>query len=149
MKQVYGAALLGGATVSLIPTWAVSTLAQKFPSIAPKELEIVSKFFGNGIGLTQMVVFAIIVFLLPQLEEWLFRGVLWNILENKVGVPGRFTWFTTSIIFAGIHLEPLHVLGLLPLSFFLGWLRLKDGSIGPSVVAHTTNNAVACLLMVL
>ena len=109
MKQVYGAALLGGATVSLIPTWAVSTLAQKFPSIAPKELEIVSEFFG----------------------------------------PGRFTWFTTSIIFAGIHLEPLHVLGLLPLSFFLGWLRLKDGSIGPSVVAHTTNNAVACLLMVL
>lgn len=149
MKQVYGVALLGGATVSLIPTWAVSVLAQKFPSIAPKELEVVSEFFGNGIGLTQMVVFAIIVFLLPQIEEWLFRGVLWNILENKVGVPDRFTWFTTSIIFAVVHLEPLHILGLLPLSFFLGWLRLKDGSIGPSMVAHMTNNAVACLLMVL
>ena len=149
MTGQYKAALLGGALISLIPTWAVSALAQQFPSIAPKELEIVSEFFGSGIGFAQLFVFFIIVFLLPQVEEWLFRGVLWDILEKKIGVPGRLTWFTTSLIFAVVHLEPLHKLGLLPLSFFLWWLRMKSGSIGPSVVAHMTNNAVACLLMVL
>lgn len=149
MTGQYKAALLGGASISLIPTWAVSALAQQFPSIAPKELEIVSEFFGGGIGFAQLLVFFIIVFLLPQVEEWLFRGVLWDILEKKIGVPGRLTWFTTSLIFAVVHLEPLHILGLLPLSFFLGWLRMKSGSIGPSVVAHMMNNAVACLLMVL
>ncbi len=149
MTGQYKAALLGGAIISLIPTWAVSVLAQQFPSIAPKELEIVSEFFGSGIGFAQLFVFFIIVFLLPQVEEWLFRGVLWDILEKKIGVPDRLTWFTTSLIFAVVHLEPLHILGLLPLSFFLGWLRMKSGSIGPSVVAHMMNNAVACLLMVL
>ena len=149
MKHPYWTALLGGATVSLLPTWLISKAVQRFPALAPEELEIVSEFFGNGMGAAQFLVFCIIVFILPQAEEWLFRGVLWNFLEGKAGVPKRFVWVTISIMFAVVHIEPLHVVGLLPLSFFLGWLRLKTGGIGPSVVAHVTNNIVACLLMVL
>ena len=147
MNRPYLTALLGGATISLFPTWFVAQIASRFPSTAPGELKIVSEFFGDGIGPPQLLVFLIIVLFLPVIEEWLFRGVLWR-LASKVMTSG-FVWVTISLLFAIAHWEPLHVLGLLPLSFFLGWLRLKTGELGPSILAHMTNNLIACLLMVL
>ena len=147
MNRPYLTALLGGATISLFPTWFVAQIASRFPSTAPAELKIVSEFFGDGVGPPQLLVFLIIVAFLPVIEEWLFRGVLWR-LASKVMTSG-FVWVTISLLFAIAHWEPLHALGLLPLSFFLGWLRLKTGELGPSIVAHMTNNLIACLLMVL
>jgi membrane protease YdiL (CAAX protease family) len=147
VKHPYLTALLGGATISLFPTWFVAQIAVRFPSTAPEELKIVSEFFGHGLGAPQLLVFLIIVVFLPAIEEWLFRGVLWR-LTKKVVSP-VLTFVVVSLLFAAAHWEPLHVLGLLPLSFFLGWLRLKTGELGPSTVAHMTNNLVACLLMLL
>jgi|TARA_R110000744_G_scaffold284551_2_gene396068 membrane protease YdiL (CAAX protease family) len=147
VKHPYLTALLGGATISLLPTWLVAQIAARVPELAPQELEIVSEFFDKGFGAPQMLVFFIIITILPMLEEWLFRGVLWRAVSKIV--PLNFTLIITSLIFAMAHWEVLHVLGLLPLSFFLGWLRLKTGELGPSMVAHTTNNLVACLLMFL
>ena len=147
MKRPYLTAFLGGATISLIPTWFVAQISARFPTTAPEELKIVSEFFGDGIGAPQLLVFLIIVGFLPILEEWLFRGVLWRWV-NKVMSPS-YTWIVVSLVFAAAHWAPLHVLGLLPLSLFLGWLRLKTGELGPSIIAHMTNNTAACLLMVL
>jgi len=147
VKRPYLTALLGGATISLIPTWLVAQVAYAIPALAPKELTIVSEFFSSGIGFPQITVFFIIVVFLPPVEEWLFRGVLWS-LASKVMTP-NFVWVTVSLLFALVHWEFLHVIGLLPLSFFLGWLRSKTGVLGPSTVAHMANNAMACLLMVI
>jgi len=147
VNRPYLTALLGGATISLFPTWFVAQIASRFPSTAPAELKIVSEFFGDGVGAPQLLVFLIIVLFLPVIEEWLFRGVFWR-WTRKVMSP-TFTFVTISLLFAIAHWEPLHVLGLLPLSFFLGWLRLKTGELGPSIVAHMTNNLIACLLMAL
>ena len=147
MKRPYLTALLGGATISLLPTWLVAQIAARVPELAPQELEIVSGFFDKGFGAPQILVFFIIITILPLMEEWLFRGVLWRTI-SKIAPP-NFTLIITSLIFAMAHWEVLHVLGLLPLSFFLGWLRLRTGELGPSIVAHTTNNLVACLLMFL
>ncbi len=147
MKHPYLTALLGGATISLFPTWFVAQIASRFPTTAPEELKIVSEFFGDGIGPPQLLVFLIIVFFLPIIEEWLFRGIFWR-WAKKVMSPAS-TFVVISLLFDFVHWEPLHVLGLLPLSFFLGWLRLKTGRLGPSIIAHMTNNLVACLLMLL
>jgi len=147
VKHPYLTALLGGATISLFPTWFVAQIASRFPTTAPEELKIVSEFFGDGIGPPQLLVFLIIVFFLPIIEEWLFRGIFWR-WAKKVMSPTS-TFVVISLLFAFVHWEPLHVLGLLPLSFFLGWLRLKTGSLGPSIIAHMINNLVACLLMLL
>ena len=147
MKHPYLTALLGGATISLFPTWFVAQIASRFPTTAPEELKIVSEFFGDGIGPPQLLVFLIIVFFLPIIEEWLFRGIFWR-WAKKVMSPTS-TFVVISLLFAFVHWEPLHVLGLLPLSFFLGWLRLKTGRLGPSIIAHMLNNLVACLLMLL
>ncbi len=147
MRRPYLAAVLGGATISLPPAWLVTQIASSFPSLAPEELVTVSEFFGSGIGIPQILVLLIIVTILPAFEEWLFRGFLWRWV-SKAFSP-NYTLVITSSAFALAHWEPLHVLGLLPLSFFLGWLRLKTNRLGPSVVAHMTNNLVACVLMFL
>jgi len=147
VKRPYLTALLGGATISLLPTWLVAQVAARFPALAPQELEIVSEFFDKGFGPPQLLVFFIIMTILPILEEWLFRGFLWRWV-SKVFSP-KYTLVTVSLAFALAHWEPLHILGLLPLSFFLGWLRMKTGELGPSIVAHMTNNLVACLFIFL
>ncbi len=147
MKATLTKAIVGGATISFIPSIIVGWLAKTFPSIAPEELQIVSDFFGSGIGPLQLIVFAMIVFVIPPIEEILFRGWLWKVCKWKFST--NQTWIITSLIFAAVHAEPLHILGLLPLSFFLGWLRKKTGGIEYSTIAHMTNNAVACLLMII
>ena len=141
------AAFVGGATISLLPTWLVAQIVAMFPALAPQELEIVSEFFWSGIGIPQIIFFSIIVFLIPPIEEVIFRGGLWKLLEWKLSP--YWTWILISVFFAATHMEPLHILGLLPLSFFLGWLRLKTNELGPSIVAHIMNNLVACVFMLL
>tara|TARA_R100000008_G_C3547327_1_gene148312 strand:+ start:193 stop:570 length:378 start_codon:yes stop_codon:yes gene_type:complete len=123
----------------------VALTAAAFPALAPQELEIVSEFFGKGFGPPQMLVFFIIMTILPAVEELFFRGILWR-WGLKV-FSAKYTLVATSLLFALAHWEPLHVLGLLPLSFFLGWLKMKTGKLGPSIVAHMANNTVACLFM--
>ena len=147
MKRPYLAAFVGGATISLLPTWLIALIASRFPYLAPQELEIVTEFFAGGIGIPQIFVLLIIAAPLPIFEEWLFRGVLWRWI-SKVFSP-NYTLVITSLAFALAHWDPLHILGLLPLSFFLGWLRLKTNELGPSVVAHVMNNLVACAFMLL
>ena len=146
MTRPYLKALAGGATIGIIPAWLVSFLAETFPSLKPEELQIVSEFMANGIGPVQILFFLLIVFFIPPLEEVLFRGLLWKLFEWKL--PPFHTWIAVSILFALVHLEPLHILGLLPFSFFVGWLRYRTNKLGPSIIAHMTNNAVACLLMI-
>jgi len=147
VSRPYWVALLGGATVSLLPTWLVAQIAAAYPVLAPQELKIVSEFFGQGFGPPQILVFFIIMTILPALEEWLFRGILWH-WASKIFSP-KYTLVAISLLFALAHWEPLHVLGLLPLSFLLGWLRMKTGELGPSIVAHMANNAMACLIMII
>ena len=147
MKRPYLVASLGGATISLLPAWLVAQIATAFPALAPQELMTVSEFFGNGIGVPQITVLLIIAAPLPIFEEWLFRGFMWRWV-SRVFSP-KHTFVATSFLFALAHWEPLHVLGMLPFSFFLGWLRLKTGRLGPSMAAHMMNNLVACVLMLL
>lgn len=139
-------ALLGGLTISFVPTWLVSLLVNHVPALRPEELEIVSEFMSGGVGILQILFFMIIVFIMPPLEELVFRGWLWKLVSWKM--TPYWTWIIISLVFAAIHMEPVHVLGLLPFSFFVGWLRYKTGELGPSIIAHMANNAAACLLMV-
>jgi len=147
MTRPYLKALVGGLTIGLFPAWFVSFVVEMFPSLKPEELQIVSDFMSNGIGLIQVLFFLLIVISIPLIEELVFRGLLWKLFEWKL-TPFH-TWITISILFALIHLEPLHILGLLPFSFFVGWLRYNTNQLGPSIIAHMANNAVACLLMAL
>tara|TARA_R110002072_G_scaffold222628_3_gene379728 strand:+ start:1063 stop:1521 length:459 start_codon:yes stop_codon:yes gene_type:complete len=147
VENPYKAATLGGALISLFPAWFVTQMVRAFPSLQPEELEIVSEFFSTGIGPLQLILFAIVVFVVPPAEELVFRRWIWKLFNWKL--TPYWTWIVVSVLFAAFHMEPLHIMGLLPFSFFLGWLRLKTGDINASVLAHMVNNAVGCLIMVI
>lgn len=76
--------------------------------------------------------------LLPGLaEEMLFRGVLLRSARNKVlGVA------LSGCAFALFHVDPVHVIGVLPLGLFLSWVASRSNT-SVTIVAHVLNNSVA------
>jgi uncharacterized protein len=76
--------------------------------------------------------------LLPGVaEELIFRGVLQRSLANRtLGVV------VAGCAFALFHVDPVHVIGVLPLGLFLSWAAARS-STSVSVFAHVTNNSLA------
>lgn len=74
----------------------------------------------------------------PLVEELVFRGLLWSVLEEHLSP--RVVWLITSLGFAAYHMDPLHSVAILATAFVLGWLRLASGSLWPGVLAHFANN---------
>lgn len=77
--------------------------------------------------------------LVAYTEELVFRGVLWAALA-RITDSGNKILLQTSVLFALVHLVNRGGLYELPHRFvaglLLGWLRLRSGSIIPSVHAH-------------
>lgn len=87
------------------------------------------------------------VFIVPIVEEALFRGFIFGALRRSMGpLPGAAL---SSLAFAALHLSltafaPLFVLGLL-----LAYLYERTGSLYPSVAFHAVFNAGTYLLLAL
>lgn len=77
-------------------------------------------------------------------EELIFRGILQGSLARVMGP--RNSLVVAAVIFAAVHFNPLGFWGyLFPLGLYLGWLRLRTGSLYPGIVAHFSHNAVAVI----
>jgi membrane protease YdiL (CAAX protease family) len=85
--------------------------------------------------------------LAPVVEELVFRGLFFGWLAGRWG--GRVAAGVSSLVFAAAHLEPAHILLVLPLGLLFGWLRWRTGSLLPSMVAHIVNNSFAVLASLL
>ncbi len=84
---------------------------------------------------------AVMALLAPLAEEAVFRGLLYGWVAGRWGTT--VAWFVSSILFAAAHVEPAHVLLVLPLGLWFGWLRQRTDSLWPSLVAHIVNNGLA------
>jgi membrane protease YdiL (CAAX protease family) len=81
--------------------------------------------------------------LAPLVEELVFRGLLYGWLAGRWG--SVVAWIVSSLAFAGAHVELAHVILVLPLGLWFGWLRWRTGSLWPSLVAHMVNNSLAVI----
>lgn len=93
-----------------------------------------------------------IIFLVPLLEEILFRGFLQTSLRGRMGAFGAIA--CTSIIFALFHYSSsqgtsnLEIVGsLFVLSCFLGFLYERQGSLWASVGLHAFFNLISILFL--
>jgi membrane protease YdiL (CAAX protease family) len=78
--------------------------------------------------------------LLPGLaEELLFRGVL----QHAIARP-RLAIVLSGGAFSLFHVDPVHVVGVLPLGLFLAWVAQRS-STSVSIVAHVLNNSIALI----
>ena len=83
---------------------------------------------------------AVMAGLAPLVEELVFRGLLYGWL-SRWGTT--VAWIVSSLAFAAAHAEPAHVILVLPLGLWFGWLRRRTDSLWPSLVAHMANNGLA------
>lgn len=77
-------------------------------------------------------------------EELVFRGAMLPGLGSALSV--RDAILVSGMCFATMHLSPLMFPVLALLGIWFGWLRVKTGSLYPSMVAHFCHNALVLAL---
>jgi len=139
--------------------WFVAGLAA--PSVGMLWSLVLQNFVDDSESLKQMsdvfasigsagfaVPLAVLVGLMPGVfEELVFRGYLQTRLIKAWGPLAGLC--VASVLFAGFHFDPVHVLGVLPLGFYFGWLAWSSGSIFPAMFAHFVNNLIGVLAITL
>ena len=86
----------------------------------------------------------ITVGIVPVIEEILFRGVL---LERLLHIMKPFYAISLgALIFAFAHLDPVKIIMLLPLAFYISYMYYRLRSIYPSIVLHASWNLIVLLL---
>lgn len=88
-----------------------------------------------------MASLAVMAGLAPLVEELVFRGLLYGWVAGRWGTIAA--WIVSSLAFAAAHFELAHIILVLPLGLWFGWLRRRTDSIWPSLVAHMANNGLA------
>ena len=145
MKRPYTIALVGGILLSLFSSILLTITISIFPELTPPESsEVLNLFFGEEMNYVHYIAIAALVLAVPIIEEIFFRRLLWRI--SRYFVEADTTLIITSLLFAAAHMSILLGIVLLPLSFFLGWLRFRTDSIKPCIIAHAANNCVAVLI---
>ncbi|MES2200143.1 MAG: CPBP family intramembrane glutamic endopeptidase [Chlamydiota bacterium] len=86
----------------------------------------------------------------PVIEEFLFRGLLQNLLKQYVSRKSALV--IAAFFFAFIHISPAQGLGNISLFFslftfgcFLGFVYERQGSLLASIALHMTFNAITTL----
>jgi membrane protease YdiL (CAAX protease family) len=133
-RQVAGY-LLGGGGLSV----GVSLALQLLPDTKEFPLE---KLFNSPATAYALGAFAIAV--APVVEELVFRGLLFAILERAAGM--HFAVVTTALLFAGLHVQEYwpawhHMLMILVVGMVFSLARGMTGSLAPSIILHIGFNA--------
>jgi uncharacterized protein len=76
-------------------------------------------------------------------EELVFRGAFQRSIANK-----WVAMVLSALFFAAVHLDPQHVVAVVPLGFYLAWLGQRTGSVLVPITAHIANNAMAVTAVV-
>ncbi|OZD66491.1 CPBP family intramembrane metalloprotease [Rhodococcus sp. 05-340-1] len=92
----------------------------------------------------------------PICEETMFRGMLWGALEKRTS-PMPMAWLgnrwvvlaITAVLFAIWHREWWRFVVLLWGGFAIGIARMRSGSIVASTTAHSLNNTLPALVILL
>lgn len=124
--------------------WGYSHLEQ----VAVKQL----KMTMNNTPLFLAMIFVVAI-LVPFMEEYLFRGLLQNVLKRHFGRVWAI--ILTAIIFAMVHFAPSQggtgnfqlVLSLLALAGFLGFVYERERTLWASITLHATFNTINILVI--
>ena len=95
---------------------------------------------GEGSG----IIFLLVVFLMPFLEELLFRGVLLNSLRSRFGAA--FAIGASSLVFAALH-GPAASGPIFVLALAMGGAMVLSGNLFVPFALHAMNNGVQIVLL--
>lgn len=134
-KQVAGC-LAAGAALAIIASIVLS--------IHPDTKEFpLEKLFNSRTAAYALGVFAVSV--APVVEELVFRGLLFAIVERAAGLA--FAVVTTAVLFAGLHIPEYwpawnHIAMILVVGLVLSLSRGLSGSLATSILLHIGYNSL-------
>ncbi len=133
---------LGRALVFFAGGFVLSIAVELAPAIFPDQ----SHFPLQDLFTTPAVAYALggfAVLIAPLMEELVFRGVLFAIFEDQLGL--RVSIILTAVLFTAMHIPEYlgawnHVFLLLIVGLVFSLARGITGSLVPSVLLHTAYN---------
>lgn len=130
-----------GLAAPVVGSWLTQLLAQGHQ--VPQDIRQLGMQASPALRVSLMMTVASLG---PLVEELLFRGLLLSALLRRMKVS--WAVLASALLFALIHLPGLRWHGyalpaLALLALALAWLRLRSGSLWPSVLAHAVNNLLA------
>lgn len=140
------AVLLGAANALSLSNWLGWLSSKLFPQVILDlfdTVRVLSSAMTNP--LEQTAVLVAVVVLAPVAEEFLFRGVLFRGLTERLGIVASAV--ISGFIFSAYHLDPVGFLPRFEIGIVLALLVWKRGSLWPCIAAHAANNALAMILM--
>lgn len=143
------------------PVWAWICAALTTPMVGLFSTIVVGSFMEESESLKEMtsifrdhgssgflVPLALMIGATPAIcEEILFRGYIQTRLTR--------TWhpllgiIIASLLFAGFHMDLVHIVAVLPIGVYLGWVSWRSGSIIPAMIGHFINNTISVVAVVL
>ncbi|MDP6408763.1 MAG: type II CAAX endopeptidase family protein [Planctomycetota bacterium] len=114
---------------------------------ADEQLEFIGRLISEPRGLSAVIMFSAVVFGAGFAEELLFRGYVQRRLLQRWSAPAAIA--VPGVVFAAMHMSPVHALGVLPLGLWMGFLAWRTGSVVPAMLAHMTNNALGVVVALL
>jgi membrane protease YdiL (CAAX protease family) len=141
------AGLAAGVATVFVASGLAALLLDAFPDLDMAALERFGEAFTVGPPAPRLALALVVAVGAPIAEELIFRGFLWDILQRRMSPWAVLV--ITSLVFAAWHMQPFHILTLLPTSFMFGFLRMRTGSVIPSLIAHGMNNAIGAVLLLL
>lgn len=150
LRLVRGRWPIWGWVAAAVATPLIGTLASM--AIGPfveesATLEAMGDAFRHHANTGFLIPVALMIGITPSIcEEILFRGFLQPRLTRLM--PPIAGVFLASLGFAAMHLDPVHVLGVLPLGLWLGFLSYKSASLFPAMLGHFVNNTLSVVMVV-
>ncbi|HKP57848.1 MAG TPA: CPBP family intramembrane glutamic endopeptidase [Polyangiales bacterium] len=134
--SVFLAAALGTVMLGPLGDTMMSEFSLLFPRLT---LGVVPTLHELASRLSLAVLWPSFALLPGVAEELLFRGVLQGALGRNLRAV-----LIAGTAFALFHIDPVHVIGVLPLGLFLSWVAYRSSTL-VSIFAHVTNNTLAVL----
>jgi hypothetical protein len=109
--------------------------------VNPPQEDLPEQLGADESTLLAVITGVFVIAIAPLVEEFFFRGFLYQGLRNSWGVP--LGVLGSAVIFGVIHLTPDKWIPLIFLGIALALLREKTGSLWPCIMLHALNNSIA------
>ena len=111
----------------------------------PLPLQHTIPLIQKALRTNPLIAWLAVPFVLPVIEEILFRGLFYGAFEKRWGIRGAI--LGSAFVFACVHLQVVGFVYLFCIGVILAWARWRSGSLGLPIAIHGLNNATALLAL--
>jgi uncharacterized protein len=130
---------LGWALAALVAYFVLSAIY--IALVQPPQDDLPQQLGADNGTFLAVLTGVFVIAVAPPIEEFFFRGFLYQALRNRLGVWGGA--LLSGVIFGAIHFKPEFLVPLAILGTILALLFQKTNSLWPCILVHALNNTLA------